>query len=139
MEIGENKKTERPVLITVLLILTFIGSGMSAVSFLFVSMSYEEVMRIVEDVYSDFPGVELILSAKKSYFTIGFFLYTISFMGAVLMWKSKKIGFHFYTAAQIFLLILPMTTIPNFPFSILSVAVTGAFILAYSTYLRQMT
>ena len=139
METGENKKTERPVLITVLLILTFIGSGMSAVSFLFVSLSYDEVMRIIKDIYSDFPGVELILSAKKSYFTIGFFLYTISFMGAILMWKSKKIGFHFYTAAQIFLLILPMTTIPNFPFSILSVAVTGAFILAYSTNLRQMT
>ena len=61
METGENKKTERPVLITVLLILTFIGSGMSAVSFLFVSLSYDEVMRIISDIYSDFPGVELIL------------------------------------------------------------------------------
>jgi hypothetical protein len=139
METDENKKTERPVLITVLLILTFIGSGMSAVSFLFVSLSYDEVMRIIEDVYSDFPGVELLLSAKKSYFTIGFFLYSISLMGAILMWKLKKAGFHFYTAAQIFLIILPLVTIPGYRFSLFPVMVTGAFILAYSTNLRQMT
>jgi len=139
MEFIENKRPERPQLITVLLILTFIGSGMSAFSFLFVSMSYDEVMKIVKDVYSDFPGVELILTADKSYFTIGFVLYTISFMGAILMWKMRKIGFHFYTASQIFLLILPVTTIPNYQFSILTLLVTVAFILAYSTNLRQMT
>ncbi len=130
---------KRPPLLTVLLILTFIGSGMSAFSFLFVTMSYDEVMRIIEDVYSDFPGVELILSAQKNYFTIGFFLYTISLIGAVLMWKRKKIGFHFYTAAQIFLLALPLVTIPGYRFSIMPVLVTVAFILAYATNLKQMT
>ena len=139
MEIDENIKPERPALITVLLILTFIGSGMSAFSFLFVSMSYDEVMRIIEDVYSDFPGVEVILSAKKSYFTIGFVLYTISLVGAIMMWKMRKTGFHFYTASQIFLLILPLTTIPNYQFSILPLLVTAAFIFAYSTNLKQMT
>lgn len=138
MEIDENKKPERPVLITVLLILTFIGSGMSAFSFLFVSMSHDEVMKIVKEVY-DFPGVEVILSAKKSYFTIGFVLYTISIMGAILMWKRRKTGFHLYTASQIFLIILPLTTIPNYQFSILPLLVTAAFIFAYSTNLKKMT
>ncbi len=139
MEIDENKKPERPVLITVLLILTFIGSGMSAFSFLFVSMSHDEVMNIIKEYYSDFPGVEVILTAKKSYFTIGFVLYTISIMGAIMMWKMRKTGFHLYTASQIFLIILPLTTIPNYQFSFLPLLVTAAFIFAYSTNLRQMT
>jgi hypothetical protein len=138
MEIAGDKKPERPVLLTVLLILTFLGSGMGAISYLFVSMSHDEVMRILKEFYSDFPGIELILSAKESYFTIGFFLSAISFMGAVLMWKLKKAGFHFYTAAQIFLIALPLVTIPGYQFSLLSVVVPAAFILAYGTNLRLM-
>lgn len=138
MEIAGDKKPERPVLLTVLLILTFLGSGMGAISYLFVSMSHDEVMRILKEVYSDFPGIELILSAKESYFTIGFFLSAISFMGAVMMWKLKKAGFHFYTAAQIFMIILPLVTIPGYQFSLLSVVVPAAFILAYGTNLRLM-
>ena len=68
----------------------------------------------------------------------GFILYTFSWVGALQMWKLKKIGFHLYTGAQIFILLLPVILIPSYPFSVFSLLFTGVFIAGYALNLKFM-
>lgn len=129
----------RPDLLTILCILSFIGSGMGAVSNLFYAVNYSTVQDMKDHpLIVDFPGMDIIMSLPENYFVLSFILYSVSLFGAILMWRLKKIGFHFYTMAQIFLLFLP-TLYPQFPdFPILSLIITILFIVLYASNLRYM-
>ena len=135
----ENKdKKRRSDLLTVLCILTFIGSGLAAFSNLVLFLTYDEMDLLMEELNFEFEEFMLLLSGGKSFFISGFFLYAISLAGATRMWRFRKIGFHLYTGAQIFLLILPVVSIEGFPFSIPGLLITAAFIFGYSTQLKFM-
>ncbi len=137
-QITESQK-KRPDLLTILCILTFIGSGMAAFSNLFIYLSFDEVMNILGEFEIDFPEFKMIMSGGKKFFLTGFIFYTISLAGAMQMWKLRKIGFHLYTGAQVFILLLPLVLIENFQFSFLSLFVTAAFIIAYASNLKYMS
>jgi hypothetical protein len=129
---------KRPDLLTILCIFSFIGSGLAAFSNLFIYLSFEEMLTIVEDYEIDIPGFDMMMSGGRRFFITGFILYTLSWVGALQMWKLKKIGFHFYTGAQLFLLLLPVIMIPNYPFSIISLLITLIFIAGYAVNLKVM-
>ena len=134
----ENNTKKRTDLLTVLLVLSFIGSGLAAFSNLFIFLSFDEVQYIFEDYNFDFPELKLIMSGGKTFFIGGFVLYVLSFAGAMQMWKLQKIGFHFYTAAQLFILILPVVSLKSYPFSVFGLIVTLAFIIGYYSQLKYM-
>ena len=129
----------RPELLTVLCILSFVGSGLAVISNLFIYMSFDEVITIIEDYELGLPEFEMIMSGGKRFFITGFFLYSISLMGAIQMWKLRKVGFHLYTVAQIFILLLPVVFIEAYQFSLISLLLTIAFVLAYFSNLKFMT
>ena len=122
---------KRPQILTVLCILSFIGSSMSGFSFFMVYSAYDEVLPQLQEYAGKFPGMEYILSAPKGFFLTGFILYTFSFFGANLMWRLKKVGFHFYAAAQIALVLLPMIYIKGFPLPVIDGLVSALFIVLY--------
>jgi len=128
----------RPTWLSVLCILTFIGSGISSVSFLMVYLSYEEALPMMEEIGSMVPGMELLATAGKNFFLTGFFLYFFSVMGANLMWRLQKIGFHFYVASQALLIFLPVFYIKGFPLPVYEVVITAGFIFFYSRFLKLM-
>ena len=130
---------KRPELLTMLCILTFIGSGLAAFANLTFFLSYDEIQYMFDDLSKEFPEIALILNGGKKFFIAGFILYTISLMGALQMWKLRKIGFHLYTAAQVFILILPVVTIESFEISIFGILITVAFILSYFSQLKLMS
>jgi hypothetical protein len=134
----ENNIKKRTELLTVLLVLSFIGSGLAAFSNLFIILSYDEVQNIFEDYNFDLPELELIFSGGKTFFIGGFVLYMLSLSGAMQMWKLKKIGFHFYTAAQIFILLLPVVMLKSYPFSFIGLFITAAFIYGYYSQTKFM-
>ncbi|MBE0638032.1 MAG: hypothetical protein IH598_05905 [Bacteroidales bacterium] len=140
---GENGqpsgKQTRPNWLTALCILTFIGSGMSNISFLMIYFSYEEALPLMKEFGSIVPGMELFASAGRNFFLTGFILYFLSLVGASLMWQLRKIGFHFYTASQIMLVLLPVVYIKGFPFPLLEASITAIFILFYSRFLKLMS
>jgi hypothetical protein len=133
---AQGKK--RPELLTLLCIFTFIGSGLAAFSYFVVFISYEEFTKAFDELGMDMPEVDLILSAGKRFFLTGFILYGISLFGAIRMWRLKKSGFHFYTVAQVFILLLPNAMIISYQFSVLGLLVTVAFIVAYASQLKYM-
>jgi hypothetical protein len=130
--------TKRPELLTYLCILSFIGSGLASLSNLFIFLSFDEMLNLKDEMTFDLPEFDLMMSGGKRFFLTGFIFYSLSLYGAIYMWKLKKIGFHLYTGAQIFILILPVVMIPSYPFSWLSILVTGAFVFAYGVHLKVL-
>jgi hypothetical protein len=134
-------KPQRPTLLTVLCILTFIGSGMNLFSSFVIAGFYEVFVEIAHEFAEKFklPGIDLLMEAQPIFFLVSGIFYAGSLAGAVLMMRLKKAGFHVYTIFQIMLVIAPMYFMhlpsPGFPEMLFS----GLFILLYSMNLKFMT
>jgi hypothetical protein len=130
----------RPVLLTVMCILTFIGSGMNFISGMLFFAFFDTFQLIIGDISKSFniPGTELLMDAKPVFFLVSSLVYAISFSGALLMFNLKKIGFHLYTIAQILLIIAPMYFFKLPGPSILDVVLSGIFVVLYGTQLKNM-
>ena len=133
-----EKEQKRPDLLTILCILTFIGSGLGSFVFLMVTLSYEETMAIMEEQAKDFPGMKTFLTAKPGFFIMGSILYLTSLTGAIQMWKLRKIGFHMYVVSQLLIIILPLVYIKQFGFPYIDVIITSIFVFLYSRNLKFM-
>ena len=86
----EEQKHKRPELLTLLCVLTFIGSGLAAFSNLSISLAYSDIDEIIASSGFDIPGIDEALSAGRSFFVFSSILYFLSLIGAVNMWKLKK-------------------------------------------------
>ncbi len=135
---SQKEPGKRTDLLTVLCVLTFIGSGLAAFSNLFIFLSFEEMLTIVDEYEVEIPGFDMMMSGGRRFFITGFILYTFSWVGALQMWKQRKIGFHLYTGAQIFILVLPVIMIVSYQFSIFSLLFTAVFIAGYAINLKFM-
>jgi len=129
---------KRPVTLTVLCILSFIGSGLAFFTYTMITFSYNEFMIALDDTVFDMPQIELIRNANKGFFISGMFLYGASLLGVILMWRMWKAGFHFYTIAQLLVAFHPwlFLKMDNFPF--LSLITSVIFILLYGYHLKYM-
>jgi hypothetical protein len=144
-EISPNPVPEpaagRTNLLTILCILTFIGSGINLLSSLVISLFYEQFLIILKDINEtlQLPGIEMIEEGKATFFAASSLMYAGSIVGAVFMWKLKKAGFHIYTIFQILLILAPMYFF-HLPFpSTLDVIFSGIFIILYSINLKNMS
>lgn len=137
----ESKK-RRPVAITVLCILTFIGSGFNLLSnAMWIFMG--KYMASLQMPFQNDQMMETINimseAAPWKYFMIAFF-YLVSIIGAVFMLYMKKLGFHIYTASQIILLVIPSLLIFNqIKPELFSVLLTAVFIVLYGVHYKDMT
>lgn len=102
-------RKKRPTLLTVLAILTFIGSGFFFLTYVIMAFSQDMWPAVIEtmqnmgqpdtviEVYEQFaviPGTKYLLVAIA---------HALAIVGAALMLKLNKIGFHIYVASQILL------------------------------------
>lgn len=131
---------KRPGLLTVLCILTFIGSGLNVVSGLAIGAFFDSFVPVAADLATTYklPGMELITDGTPGFFFISALLYSGSVAGALLMWRLHRNGFHLYTICQILLILAPMyfykLTGPSLP----DLIFTGIFVILYSINLRIM-
>lgn len=133
-----NTEAKRSDVLTILCILSYVGSGLAAFSNLVLLITFDELGPVLDEMDFGFEGVEQIMAGGKSFFLSGFILYVVSLAGISAMWRLRRIGFHLYAAAQLFILLLPVVSIDGFPFSIPGMLLTGAFILGYFTQLKFM-
>ncbi len=129
---------KRPQLLTFLCILTFIGSGLAFLTYIIVSFSYEEFMSALQEFNRDIPGLEDLKKANHGFFIIGMILYAFSLFGATRMWRLRKSGFHFYTMAQVLLLIQPYVYLKIQGFPVIQFLLTAIFIGLYAVNLKYM-
>ena len=114
---------QRPAFLTVLCILTFIGSGLSILMWLLGIFG----IGALDNFLSSYGGTTdtgvlkpilmLVFSAASLY-------------GAIMMWGLKKMGFYLYVAAQILLLV--------FGWGILALVFTALFVILYGLNLKHL-
>ncbi len=144
-ELSDEEIKQRMHVLKVLCILTFIGSGLSAISAVSMFMMIDYVRNFYEqgmfDMLADSFDLESFRSmiyVNKTYFLVNGLLALGSVYGAYLMWNLRKTGFHVYTISQIFLLILPQLYFSGFPFPVFELLLSGVFVFLYSRSLSLM-
>ncbi|MBW6489908.1 MAG: hypothetical protein K0B15_01825 [Lentimicrobium sp.] len=131
---------KRPTSLSLLCILTFIGSGISLISSVFVFAAFDIIPLAIEEVKMPEAEqmLELIIAAGRPFFAYMAILYAISLVGAIMIWKLRKTGFHLYTTSQLLMLILPSVIIDNYQLPWTSILLTASFIMAYGLNLKFM-
>jgi hypothetical protein len=128
------------VLLKVLCVITFIGSGLGLISYGIIGLIhnfFSSNLSLIPDEQNR-ELIAMMLSAGRMFFFLNAVLYAVSFAGALLLWRMKKIGFHLYTASQLLLLILPLAYIKGFPMPGTNIFLTILFIWGYSGFLKFM-
>lgn len=141
-----NQYSKRPEGLTILCILSFIGSGLALVSNLSIFLWFHGIIDIIhseEEVFT-LPNMtpemmlDFLQSSGRFYFLISAILYLGSVFGVYLMWHLQKRGIHFYAMSQIALLIIPLLFISGDLSVLPSLLITAMFILLYSRFLKWM-
>ena len=131
----EQKPQEegRPTFLTVLCILTFIGSGLTALLLLLGLVA----AGAASGVLSSIPGMGDIGGLGTGYFLIVLALALASLYGAIMMWKLKKMGFYLYSGANVIALVVPMIMASG-KFPVLGLVITALFIILYGLNLKHL-
>lgn len=131
---------KRPTLLTVICILTFIGSGMNLFSSLVIAGFYETFVQMAQEfaVKFNIPGMDILSEASPLFFLVSAILYAGSLAGAILMMNLRKAGFHIYTICQILLIIAPMYFLHQRSPGLADLMFSGIFILLYGIHLKIM-
>jgi len=132
---------KRPVLLTVLCILTFIGSGMNLFSSLVIAGFYDLFVQIAEEFAEKFklPGLDVLTATTPLFFLVTSLFYAGSLTGAIFMMKMKKAGFHIYTVSQILLVLAPMYFLHMQVPGTFELLFSGMFIFLYSMQIKFMS
>jgi len=90
----ENK---RPTLLTVLCILTFIGSGLNALAYLILAIASETMGETIKMI----PGLAPLLGAGATVFAVLFVASASKVFGAIKMWNLSKRGLYIYISSEL--------------------------------------
>ncbi len=133
----EQKK--RPVFLTVLCILTFIGSGLGVLGGA-IGLVAAGAATSLSKIPMLGPALATAASFGIVYTLINLVLAAASLYGAIMMWKLKKTGFWIYLVAQVAMLIVPVffMGIAGLVGSVLGLVFTAAFIIMYAINLKAM-
>lgn len=141
----ENENTiepvKRPKLLSVLCILTFISSGLGILSCIITPLTANMVKEYMINApnYDETQMAESlkVIEAGWGYFLLTLVLVVGSLIGAIMMWKLKKIGFHFYAFSNLAVLFVP-TLVLGIAISWVSIIFSVAFIGLYAMHLKMM-
>ena len=135
----------RPQVLTLICILTFIGSGFlffaNGVVYLSIDslrIAFDEGLFNAFELQLEEDDLKMFLSVDSSFFLFQSLLYSASLLGAYMMWKLRKQGFHLYAISQILVLIIYKVYLSSAPFPFFSMLLTITFILLYYRNLQFM-
>ena len=128
---GDGEK-KRPVFLTVLCILTFVGSGLGLLTSLLMVVGVGALM----DMLGGFGGG--VMGGGVAYFGVSAALAAASLYGAIMMWKLKKTGFYLYAGSNVIAAILPIVWL-GAGFAIMGLIWPIAFIVLYGLNLKHMS
>ncbi len=147
-----NPTKDRPVFLTVICILSYVGLGLSILNGLagaifgrvatYLSPLVKSVMKEDVDldtlpdaarrlVESSFSIVNKALEYATTMSLLSAVLCIIALFGVINMWQLKKMGFYLYTGAKIFILLIPVIFLGFNFFSFIAVTINGLFVLLF--------
>lgn len=156
----DENKIQRPTLLMVVCVLTFIGSGWGVMSNLFGlftsgmmggDMNIEKYSSVMGELETQGMAslVDSLMESLQASFVhareialCGIALCVVNLVGAILMFRLRRFGFYLYTAAQILLLcVTPYFTgfsILTWMQLLLSAIVSTVFVVLYAVNLKYM-
>ena len=126
---NEQSVVERPSFLTVLCILTFIGSGLGVLFSLLAVVGMGALMGSLGAFGTAFAG-------GTTYMIVSLLMAGASLFGALQMWKLQKTGFMIYAGAAALGIIMPIVF--GLGFSFFTLVINGAFIGMYYMNLKYM-
>lgn len=130
-------------LLHILLVLSFIGAGTSAFTYLITALFLPQLAATFEANPSMLPAemytmMERFFEVPRPYYAACSLLYGLELAGAVLMWNLRRSGFHCYTIARLLLLLLPLLFLGAGYVGWGDLMFAALFIVLYYTLLRQL-
>ncbi len=127
----------------IVLVLTFIGSGMMLLSSLFTAVMLPFMQEMRDSGAIEMTGImaemyEMVLAIPQAYYAICAVLYALSLAGAIMMWQLRKNGFHFYTTAQLLVIANVLVFIGRSGILIGDIMLTVLFVAYYYFALRNL-
>ena len=140
-----DNRPKRPTILTVLPILTFIGSGLSFLTFIFLALAADLLPSVIEMMEnSGMPDVSIniykqMLDIPAWHFLLMAGTYALAVVGAAMMMALNKIGYHIYIISQILLFCVCNLLIGE-PFNVGTFGIFCAilFIALYGTAYKHM-
>ncbi len=127
--------------LSLMLTASFINAAFYAFSllsiFLFINDFKAQSYVLPDDLAFLQDSVDMLLSLDRTLFLFWGLLYVLSFSGAALMWKMKKIGFHLYTCAQLGILAFGFIFIGRNSIALGDIMLTALFIVYYAMHLKR--
>ena len=154
LDLEQNQPKKRPVFLTVLCILTWIGSGITVLSGLFSLIALESIKTNYYTL-QDAPGMnwgEVTLENYVFWSSVSNIVGLISgiacVLGALLMWKLNKTGFYLYIFGSVIAVVVSFISMKALmPVELawvgiitaaLSALLAIAFIIMYGVNLKHM-
>jgi hypothetical protein len=142
MENVENvQASKRPGTLTLLCVLTFIYASLGILASIFVPLNQEVMTQFLlsSPNYNEAQMADTLktIQAGWGYHALNLILASASLTGAILMWKLKKLGFHFYAFSNLAILFVPPLLI-GLAISWAAIFITFGFIGMYALHLKYM-
>ena len=137
---------KRPTGLTVLCILTFIGSGLVMLAYFFSFVLYDMIpgqcLIMAETVGEPMSksyemAAELFTSVARASFLLMMVPSLFALLGAITMLNMRKLGFHLYVIGQILVVGLPMLVLKE-GFSIGGLLLSLLFVALYAIFFKKM-
>lgn len=137
-----NENNNR-ILLRILLVITFISAGLSALVYLIMGAT----LPTVKEYYAANPSLlpeqfatfmQRMLEVPQTYYVGCGILYAVEVLGGAFMWTLRPAGFHCYTLARLLLLVMPLLFLGRGFVSIGDIMFAVLFIFVYWSLLRQL-
>ncbi len=127
----------------ILLVITFVWAGMSALSYFSVALMLPEMKQIMSENPNMLPEqfsimMERMLEAPREFYLGSALLYLLEVLGAILMWRLRWSGFHCYTLARLLLLLLPILFLGRGFIGLGDIMMALLFVGLYFVLMRQL-
>lgn len=125
------------------LVLSMIGSGWSAISYLLTGLMQPSMQKMVEEGTVKIPdefasAFDMMMNSPRSYFLLAGALYALSLAGVIMMWKLRKNGFHYYTLAQLLVLVVTGLFLGKMYLSLGDIMLTALFVGYYFVAFKRL-
>ncbi len=142
----------RPVFLTVVCILSYVGLGMSILNGLagalfgrlttlfapLVKKAMQEDVdledipeRLRDLIVNSLSAVHKAMEYATTMAILSVVLYLIALLGVIYMWQLKKSGFYLYTGAKIFIVLIPFIFLGFNFLTYIALVVNGLFVLLF--------
>lgn len=137
----EQERKSRLRTLHIVLVLSLITNGLNALSYF--TLSFEGVRNMMQNNMQLIPEVmqesyDFLLSIPSSFYLVSSLFYIIAFVGCLIMWRPRSIGFHYYTLAKLLLIGTPLVFIGRQYFNLGDLMMSLLFIAYYLISLRSL-